>query len=95
MDNKAAEYDELRLGRAKSAAVLRGIVAGYIIYLGGSLIVDHLRGSSTLSPWAVWTAGLGFIAAGAAFGVYVWRRFRIEREKAKLQPPEQQPSEEE
>ena len=84
MEKTKPEYDEQQLSRAKGAAFLRAAVAGYLIYLGYTLLRDHLRGTSTLEPWIAWAAGLGFIAAGAAFGLYVWKRYRAAREEARL-----------
>ena len=46
-------------------AALRAVVAGYLLYLGGSLIWDLLKGSSTLPPALAWAAGLGSGTAGA------------------------------
>ena len=89
-NGQKAEVDEQRLSRAKAAAFLRSAVAGYLIYLGYTLLRDYLRGSSTLEPWIAWAAGLGFIAAGAAFGVFVWKRYRAAAEEARL-PREEEP----
>ncbi len=68
--------------KAMNLASLRAVVAAYLIYLGSSLIVDHLRGRSTLSPVFVWLAGLFFIAVGIAFGFYVWKCWRADRDAA-------------
>ncbi len=92
MDKSKPEYDEQQLSRAKGAAFLRAVVAGYLIYLGYTLLRDYLGGASTLEPWVAWTVGPGFIAAGIAFGVYVWKRYQAAREEAKRpagQPPEE------
>lgn len=59
-------------------AVLRAAVAGYLIYLGVSMITDHLNGASTLAPWIIWTAGPVFVIAGAVFGWLTWKRYRAE-----------------
>ena len=67
-----------QLNRLRGFAIVRAVVAGYLVYLGGSLIYDYLGGSSTMSPVAAWGLGLLFIAAGAGFGVYTWRRWRAE-----------------
>ena len=93
MDKQKPEYDELKLSRAKSSAFLRGAVAAYLVYLGYSLIRDHLRGSSTLSPGISWAAGLGFCAAGLLFGLFTWKRYRAAMAEAELQHREQQPPE--
>ena len=75
---------------ADSRAWLRAIVAGYLIYLGYSLIRDHLKGISSMAPWLSWACGLFFIAAGAAFGFYTWRSWRAAREAAQ---PSEEPGE--
>ena len=93
MENWRSEYDELSLAKARSTAILRGVVAGYLVYLGYTLIRDLLNGSSTLPLWAAWAAGLGFCIAGAAFGLFAWKRYKIALEAAKLPPREERPPE--
>lgn len=68
--------------KAVNMAALRAAVAAYLMYLGGSLIWDRLRGNSSLPPALAWLAGLGFLLCGAAFGWYTWRRWRSERDAA-------------
>ena len=67
-------------------AVLRAAVAGYLIYLGVSMIIDHLNGTSALASWIVWTAGPVFAAAGAVFGWVTWKRYRAETEEEPAEP---------
>lgn len=62
--------------KAINMSILRAVVAGYLIYLGGSLINDLLRGNSGLSPAVGWTVGLLFCISGAAFLWYSWRRWK-------------------
>ena len=88
MGDRELEYDVTKRTKATNTATLRAVVAGYLLYLGGSLLWDLLKGTSTLSPALAWTAGLGFIAAALAFGLYTWRTWRRELEAAKLPPPE-------
>ena len=64
--------------KAVNRAVLRGVIAGYLVYLGGSTIYDLLRGTSTLSPVLGWTVGPLFVIAGAAFGWFTWRRWKAD-----------------
>ncbi len=59
-------------------AVLRAAVAVYLIYLGASIILDYLSGSSTLASWLVWIIGPLFVLGGAAFGILTWKRWREE-----------------
>ena len=63
-------------GRVIMMGVLRAGVAAYLIYLGYSLIRDHLNGSSTLAPWVSWGFGVFFMLAGAGFAWYAWKRYR-------------------
>ena len=91
MEKPGGEYDEKLLAKARNAVSLRAVVAGYLVYLGYTLIRDHLCGTSTLTPWLAWAAGLGFCAAGAAFGLYAWKRYRAALKEAEL-PPREQPS---
>ena len=65
-------------GRAMTMATLRAVVAGYLIYLGGSLIYGHLKGESEMIPWMAWFFGIFFILAGIAFGIYTWKRYKQE-----------------
>ena len=64
--------------KAVNRGVLRGVIAGYLVYLGGSTIYDLLRGTSTLSPVLGWTVGPLFVIAGAAFGWFTWRRWKAD-----------------
>ena len=65
-------------GRAMTIATLRAVVAGYLIYLGGSLIYGRLKGESDMIPWMAWFFGIFFILAGVAFGIYTWKRYKQE-----------------
>ncbi len=96
MNNSGAdfEYDIQKRARASTAATLRAAVAIYFIYLGRSVIVGVREGSTTMAPWLGWTAGIVFIAAALAFGVYAWKRWRQDLEAARL-PAEALTTEEE
>ena len=71
------EYDIQQRAQAGVKATFRGVVAAYIVYMGYKLIHD---------ADVVWhiAAGAVFIAAALAFGVYTWRRWRIDLEAARL-----------
>ena len=64
--------------RAVNMATLRAVVAGYLVYLGGSVICDLLKGRTSMSPALAWAAGLLFIAAGLGYGFYIWRRWQAD-----------------
>ena len=86
MNNSEAkfEYDIQKRARAGTSATLRAAVAIYIIYLGRSIIKGVREGTSTMAPWLGWTAGIVFIAAALGFGVYAWKRWRMDLENARL-----------
>jgi hypothetical protein len=88
MADREFEYDIAKRAKATNAATLRAVVAAYLLYLGGSLIWDMLKGKSTMSPVLAWIAGLGFIAAALAFGYYTWKHWHAEVEAARLTPAE-------
>lgn len=83
MNKYGEEPVSQKRSKAMNLASLRAVVAAYLVYLGSSLIVDHLRGSSTLSPVFVWLVGLVFITAGIVFGFYVWRHWRADHDAAR------------
>ena len=85
MDQK--EKPALR-ANPRGQALLRGVIAGYLVYLGGSLIYDLIRGVSTLPPGLVWTVGPLFVICGLAYGLFTWRRWKAEEgESAKPEAP--------
>ena len=71
--------------KAVNRAVLRGAIAGYLVYLGGSLIYDLIQGTSSLSPVLGWIVGPLFMIGGAAFGLYTWRRWKVDEKEAQAQ----------
>lgn len=78
------KYDLALRNRALSMLVLRGAVAVYLIYLGGSLIYEWLSGISGLPVYVVWGGGILFIAGGVLFGLYVWQRFQKDLKAAEI-----------
>ena len=92
MENKNNDAARER-AKAVNRAALRGVICAYLIYLGGSLLRDMLRGESTLSPLIGWGAGLLFVLGGAGFGFFTWRRWKLDVKAAEEQTPE--PPEEE
>ena len=79
MDGKRKENTAGK-NRSVNFFALRLAVAAYLAYLGFDLLRAFLAGGSTLPAAAAWGCGLGFMAAGLAFGVYSFLRYR--REKA-------------
>ena len=92
--NEQPKYDEQRRSRAGTTAAFRALAAAYLLYLGVTLIRDTLRGGGTMPVWMGLAAGVFFALAGAAFALYAWRRYRGERDAARL-PSEETGTEEE
>ena len=80
------EYDIQKRAQAGLKATFRGVVAAYIVYLGYQLIRD------AAGAWQI-AAGAVFIAAALAFGVYAFRRWRLDLEAARLPDEESVPVE--
>ena len=94
-ENEYLEYDVRMRAQAGTTATFRAVVAAYIIYLGVTLIRGAINGggSEKFPLWAGWLFGLLFIACGAGFGVYIFKRWRADVEAARLLPPEEEPEE--
>ncbi len=89
------EYDIQKRAKAGTTATFRGIVCAYIAWLGIRLIRGAADEGSTLPVWAGWLAGIAFIAAAAGFGFYIWKRWRLDVEAARLPETEAGKNEEE
>ena len=72
--------------KASSMVVLRAAVCGYLIYLGITLIMEQLNGTSTMQPGIAWAAGVVFVAAGALFAIYSFQRYRAETKGTPEEP---------
>ena len=48
------------LAPVRNRAILRAVVGAYLIYLGVSLLRDHLGGKSSMAPWFAWVIGIFF-----------------------------------
>ena len=90
MNRKTEETPAQKRTRAMNITTLRAVVAAYLVYLGGSLIVDYLRGRSGVSPILAWGPGLLFIAAGIGFGYYTWKIWRAAAAAAEPSAEEEQ-----
>ena len=77
--NKGSAWTEY--SKARSRGILRAVVAGYLVYLGGSIIYELIQGTTTLRPALGWILGPLFMIAGAGFGYFTWRRWKAD-EKA-------------
>lgn len=84
MKDDKLEYDVQKRAKAGTAATARAAVAGYVIWLGVKIIRGVIAGDTTMPPALGWIAGIVFIAAALAFGVYIWKRWRQDVEAARL-----------
>ena len=80
-------------GRNIAMASLRAVVAGYLIYLGGKIIYDHVKGQSEMIPWMCWFFGILFILAGSAFLIYTWMRYKKEKAEQAQEAAQETPVE--
>ncbi len=62
--------------RESSFTVVRAVVAGYLVYLGFSLLRGTTDGGTAMPLRLKWFFSLLFIVAGLLFAVYTWRRWR-------------------
>ena len=62
-----AEYDVQRRARAGSSAVLRALVAGYLVYLAWQILRNVRSGETTMTPAVAYAASAFFLLAAAAF----------------------------
>lgn len=84
MDQETVKYDFALRNRALSMLVLKGAVAAYLIYLGGSLIYEQLTNSSGLPALVAWGGGILFVVGGALFGWYVYTSFKKDLKAAEI-----------
>ena len=72
------KYDPQKNSRSDKAAVLRAVVAVYIGYLGYKIACAE---NTTMSVTTARIIGAVFIAAAAAFGVYIVKRWLADRKE--------------
>lgn len=75
------KYDEQKRSRADKAALLRGVVAGYIIFLGWKIATNK---DTTMDAMTARIIGGIFIAAALGFCVYIYLRRKSDLEAARL-----------
>ncbi len=78
------EYDPQRRARASTGAMLRALVAGYLLYLAWQIVKGTRSGESSMNPAIAYAAAAFFVLAAIAFVVYLIRRWRTDVEAAKL-----------
>ena len=84
MNDNKTERSSVNPGKAVNMAGLRAVVAGYLLYLGISVLRGQMKGETTLSPLVGWGAGILFIVFALAFGWYTWRQWRAAQDAACL-----------
>ncbi len=75
MDDRKKQTEAVRT-RESSFTVVRAVVAGYLVYLGFSLLRGTTDGGTAMPLRLKWFFSLLFIAGGVLFAVYTWRRWR-------------------
>ena len=75
-----------RKTRISNIAMLRTLVAGYLFYLGFTILRDVMKGEpGSLPVWLLWLCGILFMLTALAFlfmltalafGWYTWRQYR-------------------
>lgn len=75
------KYDEQKRSQADKAALLRGVVAGYIIFLGWKIATNK---DTTMDVTTARIIGGVFIAAALGFCVYIYLRRKSDLEAARL-----------
>ncbi len=96
MRNEKFEYDAQKQARAGTSAIFRAVIAGYIIYLGWSVLRGVLKGTSPVPVWTGWFVAIVFTGGAVAFLVYTWKTWQQDCKAARIQQEsEKLPAEEE
>lgn len=86
--NKRHEYDPAKRNKAGINAVLRAIVAFYLVYLG-ALIVRGIDGEApAVRPWIAITICVIFCASAVGFIVYTMKKYRADLKAAEVSQEE-------
>lgn len=81
------QYNIERKNQATTKIMLRGLVCGYLIYLGWQLAFEG--GDDPTFPLAArMIAGVFFAAAGVVFFAYSWKRYRADCRAAEVHEEE-------
>lgn len=81
------QYNIERKNKATTKIMLRGLVCGYLIYLGWQLVFEGGE-DPTFPPAARMIAGIFFAAAGAGFFFYSWKQYRADCKAAEVHEEE-------
>lgn len=94
MNNQNENFDPARKSRITNIAVLRAVVAGYLFYLGFTILRDLLSGNpGSLPLWLLWLCGIFFMLAALAFGYYTWRQYQKQMSALRAESPEKEAEE--
>ena len=101
MNRQNENIDPARKSRIGNIAILRAVVAGYLFYLGFTILRDLLQGKAapsgagSLPVWLLWLCAILFMLAALAFGYYTWRQYQKQmaalRSESTEEKPEQEP----
>lgn len=75
-------YNEEMRSKAGKKALLRALVAGYLVYLGWNIATGE---SESMTRFTARMIGGVFIAAASAFGLYIFRSWRNDMAAARIQ----------
>ena len=81
------QYNVTRKNQAEFRALLRGLVAVYLLYLAWKLAFVG-REDPTFPPAAGIASGIVLAAGAVIFGAFTWKRFLTDRKDAELTPEE-------
>ena len=73
--------------KAATAAVLRAVVAGYIFFLGWKIATGESESMGSLTARLI---GGAFMLAAVCFGVYIFKRWQIDKAAQNTEEKEQE-----
>ena len=77
MNNQNENFDQANKTKISNMTILRAVVAGYLFYLGFTILRDVMKGEpGSLPIWLLWLCGIGFMLAALAFGFYTWKQYQ-------------------
>lgn len=93
MNNQNENIDQAKKTKISNMTILRAVVAGYLFYLGFTILRDVLKGEpGSLPLWLLWLCGILFMLSAIAFGFYTWKYYQKEmaslRDESKEGEPE-------
>ncbi len=83
-ERKRPRYDEKKRGKAILSAVLRVVVAVYIIYLGINIAMKSGGPDTSMKPWMGWCFCAFFSVVGILFVLYTVKQYQSAIKDAEL-----------